>query len=786
MTVGLALLASNVLALAKADGVYPAVWWAERVLELTCVLAAAVGLRRRAAVRIDCPAISPVLVALVAASIAWEPCQRRLLGQGRPFEILVMDGLQLMVLGLAAASCWGSCQRVAVGASLFLVMYGAMLSFTPLVHVLVGVYAAGALGWLAATYWDSLRARIIASQQRQQPRWGIVLLVGVCGAGVIAAGVGRRTAIVALRGFLPSSGGHRWNDPHARGGVGDGDLLVAGAEHIQSFAPIEEAPFVDDHLPGLYDVVSEVNGEPRKIPPRSGLRAPVPPEFAAKLAQHLHTRSETAAREFSTLRRTVPPRQRTIRDIRSDALLYVAGRTPLHLRMQTYALFDGVDWLPEPAPDARHKPEFRIVNVAGKPWLLLDDPGRWAEYLGAAETHAVKLVRLGSPVIPAPAHTHGVHIDLVNRPEFFAWGAGDTIRLRRDEIPSGVAIHLASRAEDVDRLAAPSPVGRFLPWRDEYGWLPESLPLERFRALALQWSAGAPAGWPQIQAVIERLRTDYLLDPAIELGNDERTAIEEFLFETRRGPNYQFATAAALLLRTLGYSTRLVSGFYVDPAKYDPHLRHTPVLKEDLHFWVEVHLTAGSWLTVEAAPGYEVLGPPPGVWQRMAAFRASWSYLMERKVGASAGLFAVGLLWWRRRFVLDALAAAWWRLRWSAAGRRGVVTAWRLVERRLAWTGCVRPAACTLRDWVRRLEAAGRPCAGDLGDFIPLVEWAAFAPPDVRPPQDDPEGECVRLVKRCSLQRLQAEVNRTQRAAHLARRSSTRFQESPTIEPGAV
>ncbi|MEZ6066753.1 MAG: hypothetical protein R3B90_13840 [Planctomycetaceae bacterium] len=544
LTVGLACLASTVVSIAVADGEYSAAWWVVRCSETAVVIVVSYWMRQWAANHKTLQALSPALVLLVLGNLLWEPCQRWCLDWGRPFELVVIDSLRLIALGLSAASARPEYGRLATCSSLFLVMFGAMLSFTPLVHVLVGVYAAGAIGWLAATYWDSLRSRLVVTGERRNPRWSVKVLIGLFGVAVLSVGATNESAAVALRGFLPSSGGNRGNDPYARSGVGDGDLLVAGSKNIQSFAPIEEAPFVDDHLPGLYDVINDVSGEPRKIPPRNGLRVAVPQELAAKLKQHLHTRTEKAAREFSTLRRAVPPRQQKIKDIASNALFYVAGRTPLHLRMQTYALFDGIDWIPESVPEPHRLPELRIVKLDGKPWLQLDDQQRWAPYLAEAETHAIKPVRLGSAEIPAPVHLHGIHIDMVEHPHFFEWGAGGVVRMKRDELPGGIAIHLASRTVDEQRISKTTQTGRFLKLEEEHGWVPSSARPDELRKLALEWAGGESSGWPQVRAIVERLRQDYVVDPTIKLGTDDRSAVTQFLFESRRGPDYQFATAA--------------------------------------------------------------------------------------------------------------------------------------------------------------------------------------------------------------------------------------------------
>jgi protein-glutamine gamma-glutamyltransferase len=61
---------------------------------------------------------------------------------------------------------------------------------------------------------------------------------------------------------MPSSGGNQQYDEAARSGVGDGDALAAGTENIRSFAPIENAPFLNSHEQTLYDVFDEMYDEP--------------------------------------------------------------------------------------------------------------------------------------------------------------------------------------------------------------------------------------------------------------------------------------------------------------------------------------------------------------------------------------------------------------------------------------------------------------------------------------------------------------------------------------------
>src|SRR5205085_1957064 len=146
-----------------------------------------------------------------------------------------------------------------------------------------------------------------------------------------------------------------------------------------------------------------------------------------------------------------------------------------------------------------------------------------------------------------------------------------------------------------------------------------------------------------------------------------------------RGPDYQFAGAAAVLLRVLGYPTRLVSGFYAAPGRYDPQTGHTPVVQDDLHFWAEVRLPPGDWLVVEPAPGYEVLGPSPSGPARLRS-RLPDPELDELTRMAEWAAYAPDL------------APAWGEAEVRGTCRR-VLDGW------------------TLRRW-RRVVAGGVPCGG--------------------------------------------------------------------------
>ena len=92
-----------------------------------------------------------------------------------------------------------------------------------------------------------------------------------------------------------------------------------------------------------------------------------------------------------------------------------------------------------------------------------------------------------------------------------------------------------------------------------------------------------------------------------------------------------------MLLRSLGYPTRVVSGLYAAPGRYDPRTRHTPVTGEDVHFWAEVRLPDGLWVAVEPTPGYELM-PPVRAWSERIAQALAAAGRWVR--GHAAGLLA--------------------------------------------------------------------------------------------------------------------------------------------------
>jgi len=93
----------------------------------------------------------------------------------------------------------------------------------------------------------------------------------------------------------------------------------------------------------------------------------------------------------------------------------------------------------------------------------------------------------------------------------------------------------------------------------------------------------------------------YTLDTAFT--SPQSTPLNEFLFETRRGHCEYFATALAVMLRTQGVPSRLVTGFTA--ASYNPLTGFYEVRALDGHAWVEAYIAGEGWVQLEPTPIYE-------------------------------------------------------------------------------------------------------------------------------------------------------------------------------------
>jgi transglutaminase-like putative cysteine protease len=121
----------------------------------------------------------------------------------------------------------------------------------------------------------------------------------------------------------------------------------------------------------------------------------------------------------------------------------------------------------------------------------------------------------------------------------------------------------------------------------------------RIPELAQRITARAQNPFDKAVAVENYLRTrfTYTLNLTGKPGDDP---LAHFLFETRAGHCEYFASAMAIMLRTLGIPTREVNGFL--PGEYNDLGGDYIVRASDAHSWVEVYFPGTGWMTFDPTP----------------------------------------------------------------------------------------------------------------------------------------------------------------------------------------
>ena len=130
-----------------------------------------------------------------------------------------------------------------------------------------------------------------------------------------------------------------------------------------------------------------------------------------------------------------------------------------------------------------------------------------------------------------------------------------------------------------------------------YLQLPELDP--RIPELTSQITKNAPTPFDKAVAIENYLRTRFTYTLKLT-GRPGDHPLAHFLFETRAGHCEYFASAMAIMLRTLGIPTREVNGFL--PGEYNDLGGDYIVRASDAHSWVEVYFPGNGWQTFDPTP----------------------------------------------------------------------------------------------------------------------------------------------------------------------------------------
>ncbi|HKG50636.1 MAG TPA: DUF3488 and transglutaminase-like domain-containing protein [Actinomycetales bacterium] len=289
-----------------------------------------------------------------------------------------------------------------------------------------------------------------------------------------------------------------------------------------------------------------------------------------------------------TLRDNLSPRQ----DV--EVLRYRTEQPDVApLRIITADNFDGESWEPRTTDVSRRQRASR-----GLP----DPPGLTDAVPRATYSMHVEVGdMLNQDFLPMPYPARKVDIDgawLYDAASLNVIGDGETVRGKQYDVE-----YLAVRPTVTQLEQAPAPDRNVV---ETYTRLPRSLP-QSVREVAREVTAGADNPYRKAMALQDWFRTGgdflYSTQAPSDSGGD---AVADFLVD-RKGFCIQFASAMAVMSRSLGIPARIGVGFL--PGTPDADRTYTVKLT-DAHAWPELYFAGVGWVRFEPTPASRTGSPP--------------------------------------------------------------------------------------------------------------------------------------------------------------------------------
>jgi len=694
--------------------------------------------------------VIPVLCGLVATPVAIT-CISWLSGSLLPpLEKNLMQAIETMIVGscLYLANELQRRRMAAMCGIMAIMGFAAIPEMTREAMWAMGWITVALPMWLFAEHQAAMPGRsdrpgyaIEATRHGLRVRWMIarVALLSLAGLVVISQFRGDRAIHHVLAEWAGSSGGSGETNELATAGVGDGPNEVAASENADSVGFTDSDIYLESDRPSLFDAFNEQYGEPYKPKEQQRMQAMGPQnvkETDGKPKENLQ-----AGRSFE-MQRNQTGQSRKPDDRPAKALAYVKGPAGTRLKLATFDRFDGTAW--EQEADCPEACSLRVEPTGkGDCWFCLHLP--WPDLFGESVEHKVKVAALDTSVLPAPANLSKYRVGGLREPSMFGWAGRGVVRMAGRTIPAGTTID--TQAQRVSRRHLyetdfdDSHVHTF-----HHHHFREAGDYELSKAareVVDGWNLGSTRSWLQVERLIERLRAhaDFEADGTPEPVADNASSedahelpsdgIEQFLVGRKIVPDYAVATAAALILRDLGYPCRLASGFYVDPASYDASKAHHVLDSRHLHFWVELLTPQNVWVPVDPTPGYldEYAGESWADALAIGLWRMSdWGGRHRLPLGLAATMIVIVIA--LRNVIYD--LAMTFVLAYGSWGdaRSHILRTVRHLDWRLAKHLGRRPPQMSLRShWAGISESRT-----DVLTLLKLGEWAAYAPADRSPP----------------------------------------------------
>jgi len=370
---------------------------------------------------------------------------------------------------------------------------------------------------------------------------------------------------------------------------------------------------------------------------------------------------------------------------------------------------------------------------------------------GAAVRQSITILGLEGPFLPAAGRPLRLHGDLDEAVMGFDATAGTLVSARTHLRGLSYEVDSAVVAPSDDELASATPGSD--PALDALRATPPNLPAN-LATLAQSWTAGAPSRSGELLALRDSLRAIRYDDSVDAEPGHNYDALERVLFgdeSEREGYAEQFAAAFAVLARTRGFPARVATGYLLPDPGPDGVIT---VTEADAHAWPEVYFDDLGWVPIEAtgrrsesAPEPDDVQAPPGRPSNAPSDASQASppvppAVVEATVdgesdGGGGGVLAPAAAGGMAAFVALAglfflpaaakgLRASRRRRAESASAR--VIGAWRETLDRLVELGVPVASSLTASEVAQRARARFPQGASAVGQLVPLVAVAVYAP----------------------------------------------------------
>lgn len=274
---------------------------------------------------------------------------------------------------------------------------------------------------------------------------------------------------------------------------------------------------------------------------------------------------------------------------------------PMKWRGVALGQFDGRRWFNPP-----EKPE--MLRVSDGMIVLADTPQRWR---AAAAQHVDYQVQLNAMSTDA--------LFLAGTPELIRINARVLLRT------SGGSYRVGYPNTEGLWYFAYTYLGETAPQGDGAGPLPYEMRAAylqlprldgRVPELARRVAAGAESDAARARAIERHLQRSYRYTTKL-LDREVPDPLANFLFARRAGHCEYFASAMAVMLRTLGIPSRVATGF--ESGVYNPVSGWYVIRASDAHSWVEAYLPGRGWTTFDPTPP-SADRPSASVWARLGFY----------------------------------------------------------------------------------------------------------------------------------------------------------------------